>query len=49
MVARGWGERGINSCCLMHTVSVLQDEKSPLHLEMVKKVKFMLWVFYYKF
>lgn len=26
VVARGWGEKGMGSCCSMYKVSVLQDE-----------------------
>ena len=51
VVARDWREGGRRNkeFFLMGIVSVLQDEKSPLHLETVKTVNFMLWVFYHNF
>ena len=51
MVARDSGEGGRKNkdFLLDGIVSVLQDEESPLHLETVKMVNFMLWVFYRNF
>lgn len=48
VVARDWREGGVGSC-LVDMLLVLQDEKSSVHLEMVKIVNFMLWVFYHNF